>query len=190
MVTLFRKVLVVSLLMLLIVGVGATARTWEPFAFEGNESYRYQIQWGNGEGETAFYELRLRETEEGDYSVKYSTEARISPADLSSQLVYGFWGGYGPSLHFIFLNPMYEMLFQQLELRVGERMSYFGQGLMEVTGTENIAGRQGYVCKFYEGDELVAEWVIDPDLAMPLRSITYSGGEIEGQVDLVSYERI
>lgn len=87
---------------------------------------------------------------------------------------------------------MYEMLFSQLELQVGEKMSFYGQGIIEVVGTETIAGRNGYVCRYTEKseDELLAEWVIDPDLALPLRSKMYDGGEMMGQIELLVYEEI
>jgi len=185
---------VLTLLVLVFVlslGTGVYGETWTPFAFEVNESFRYAVQWKDGDMNNAIYELTIDEGEGGNYKVKYSTEYNISPAELSSQMLFGFWGAYGPSLAFLFLNPMYEMLFSQLELQVGEKMSMYGQGVMEVVGTETIAGRNGYVC-MYTGpeDELLAEWVIDPDLALPLRSRMYEDGEMMGQIELLDYEEI
>ncbi len=165
--------------------------TWGPFEFEGNERYRYRVSWNDGDERSAIYELGIREDPEGNFKVSYSTEVTLSPSELSEELVFGFWGGYGPSLSFLFLNPMYKMLFNQLELAVGEKMSYYGQGKMEVVDKESIAGMVGYVCKFYESPgRLVAEWVINPDLALPLRSRMYEGSGVKGEIELLGYEKL
>ena len=179
--------LFVSCLIVTSGAVGFSA-TWNPFEFRGNESYRYQVTWEE-EAQSAIYELLIEELDNGNFRVKYGTEVEISPEELSSEMVFGFWGGYGPSLSFLFMNPMYEMLFSQLELNVGEKMSYYGQGKMEVVGRETIAGLEGYVCKFSDSDgELIAEWVIKPELGLPLRSRLYEGGGSEGEINLLSYE--
>jgi len=188
-----KRILVLSVIagMLALSGFAATGATWQPFDFEGNERYRYRVLWNDGDEQSAIYELGIEEDAEGNFKVSYSTEVTISPNELSEQLVFGFWGGYGPSLSFLFLNPMYEMLFSQLELTVGEKMSYYGQGKMEVVSMETIAGLEGYVCKFYESDdELVAEWVINPGMALPLRSRMYEGSGLEGEIELLNYEKL
>lgn len=170
---------------------GAFGKEWKPFEFRGNEHYRYRVKWGDEELESAIYNLSIEANEAGNYQVKYSTEVEIEPSQLGSNVVFGYWGSYGPSLQFIFLNPMYSMLFEQLELKVGEKMSYYGQGTMKVTGKEKVAGRVGYVCRLLDADEeFVGEWVIDPTLALPLRSINQEVSEGEGEIVLLNYERL
>ncbi|MFB6290418.1 MAG: hypothetical protein ABEJ25_01635 [Candidatus Bipolaricaulia bacterium] len=164
---------------------------WSPFEFKGNELYRYRVKWGDEQQESAIYSLRIEENAAGNYTVKYSTEVEVEPSQLSSDVAFGYWESYGPSLQFMFLNPMYSMLFDQLELKVGEKMSYYGQGTMKVTGKEKVAGRVGYVCRLFDTDEeFVAEWVVDPTLALPLRSINseLSGGE--GEILMLDYKRL
>lgn len=110
---------------------GVFAEKWKPFKFKGNELYRYRVKWGEEEKESAIYSLSIEENDAGNYQVKYSTEVEVEPSQLDSEVAFGYWGSYGPSLHFMFMNPMYEMLFEQLELSVGEKMSYYGQGTMK-----------------------------------------------------------
>ncbi|MBU1291843.1 hypothetical protein KJ898_08645, partial [bacterium] len=57
-------------------------------------------------------------------------------------------------------------------------------------GKEKIAGREGFVCQFFQADEeekMLAEWVIDPELALPLRSKIFEDNELQGQIELVKY---
>lgn len=182
--------LIVALAMLVFTW-GTLAETWTPFQFLGNELYRYKIKWGEDEQESAIYSLTVKENESGNYTVNYSTQVEVEPSQLNSEVIFGVWGSYGPSLHFMFLNPMYEMLFNQLELNVGEKMSYYGQGTMKVTGTEKIVGRQGYVCRLFDTDDNpIAEWVVDPGLALPLRSTMYESSGTEGEIILLNYEKL
>ena len=179
------------LLAVLLTTNSAYGAKWEPFNFQGDEAYRYQVNWTDDSEQSAIYELRIEENNSGDFVVKYSTEIIVSASELSSQTVFGFWGGYGPSLNFLFLNPMYEMLFSQLELEVGEKMSFYGQGTMEVLGMESIAGINGYVCRYSGSEEEIrAEWVIDPDLPLPLRSRMYEGSNVRGELELTYYEKL
>ena len=164
---------------------------WSPFEFKGNELYRYRVQWGDKEQESAIYSLRIEENSAGNYTVKYSTEVEVKPSQLGSDVAFGYWESYGPSLQLMFLNPMYDMFFDQLELKVGEKMSYYGQGLMKVTGKEKVAGHLGYVCRLLNADEeFISEWVVDPALALPLRSThsEMSGGE--GEILMLDYKRL
>jgi hypothetical protein len=55
---------------------------------------------------------------------------------------------------------------------------------------EEMAGRSGFVCQLFdseEEDKMLAEWVIDPELALPLRSKTYGDDGIEGEIELLKY---
>ena len=95
------------------------------------------------------------------------------------------------------MNPMFMMfigpVFADLDWDVGERVSLMGLGRKTITGLETSAGREGYVPQFETGQgghrELAAEWVIDPALAMPLRSRNYDRGELTIESVLVAYQR-
>ena len=83
------------------------------------------------------------------------------------------------------------MYFQEMDLEVGEKMSCYGIGLIKVTGKEKIAGREGFVCQLFQTmddeEELVAEWIVDPELALPLRSRVFSEEKVESQIELIKY---
>jgi hypothetical protein len=179
----------------------ANAQGWEPYQFSGDEKYEFEITYfDNDDEKTGFYGIEMKSTGQTDengeklYEVIYTTKGFIPESELGQQTAFGYWGAYGMSLSFVFLNPMYMMMFQQMEFEVGEKMSFFGAGKAEITGKENIAGRNGYVCKYYQkddekGDVLMGEWVIDPDLGFPLRSIMYDDGEIQSEILLLNYTK-
>lgn len=166
------------------------AEKWSAFEFKGDELYQYQIQWGDDELNTAIYTLKIEETADQKYMVEYGTKVEVD--ELSSELAFGYWGAYGPSLHLMFWNPMYQMLFSQLELKVGEQMSYYDMGKMQVTSKETIAGRTGYVCRLIgpNNGEPKAEWVIDPNLALPLRSNMLEENGNQAEIVLLKYEQL
>jgi ATP-dependent RNA circularization protein (DNA/RNA ligase family) len=88
------------------------------------------------------------------------------------------------------INPAYGFFFSQMDLKVGEKMNFFGAGIIKVIGKQKIAGREGFVCQLFQADEeekMIAEWVIDPDLALPLRSKIFDDNELQGQIELVKY---
>lgn len=177
---------------LVFTGLSTYGATWEPFEFRGNESYSFEVTWQGPEGEeSSIYEFRILEDDEGGYTVRYITEAKLSSSDeLTGDLVYGAWSGYGVPIGYLLVNPVYSMMFGELDLKVGEKMSFYGQGKMEVVGTETVAGRKGFLCKLSGDEGLMGEWVIDPDLALPLRSKMYESSGFDGAVELVKYERL
>jgi hypothetical protein len=178
----------------------AWAQSWEPYAFQGNERFEYGIT-GSGQ-EDIVYILNIRETGETSadgealYEVSYTTQSVIAESQLGMDTAFGLGGGLGFTMGMAIMSPMF-MAFMgpmvaDLEWEVGERLSLLGMGRVTITGTETIAGREGYVVQFEAGSgddrELSAEWVIDPELALPLRSRTYEGGEVSLEAVLLSYE--
>mgnify|MGYP006282228043 CR=1 FL=1 len=184
--------LILVIAALVFTGVSSYGATWEPFEFRGNESYSFRVTWEGYEGEeSSIYELQILEESDGGYTVRFISETRLDSSDeLSSDLVYGSWSGHAVPVGYMLVNPMYGMMFSELEMKVGEKMSFYGQGKMEVVGTEKVAGREGYLCKLTGDEGLMGEWVIDPDLALPLRSKMYEASGLDGAVELVKYERL
>jgi hypothetical protein len=173
------------------------AQAWEPYAFQGDERFEYVI-YGSEQNEVVYVLDIRREGEEGGearYRVSYTTESVVTASQLGADMAFG--GAFGFSLNMAILNPMYMMfmgpMFADLEWEVGERMSLFGLGRMTITGMETVAGREGFVVQFESGQgderELAAEWVIDPEIALPLRSRTYERGEVVMEAVLRSYQR-
>jgi hypothetical protein len=183
----------------LLIALSTNSQGWEPYNFNGDEKYEFEITYyDNNEATTGYYGIEMKSTGKTDengeklYEVVYTNKGMIPESELGEQTAFGFWSSYGMSLSFVFLNPMYTMLFQQMEFEVGEKMSFFGAGKAEITGKETIAGRNGYVCKYFQkdeekGDVLVGEWVIDPELGFPLKSIMYDEDEIQSKIELTNY---
>ncbi|MCF7890062.1 hypothetical protein K9M78_02475 [Candidatus Bipolaricaulota bacterium] len=172
--------------------VNSYGATWEPFQFRGNERYSFEVTWEGSEGEeSSIYEFQIIEDNDGGYTARFISEVKLSSSDeLTGDLVYGSWSGYGVPIGYLLVNPVYSMMFGELDLKVGEKMSFYGQGRMEVVGTETVAGRKGFLCKLTDDEGLLGEWVIDPDLALPLRSKMYESSGFDGAVELVEYERL
>ncbi len=186
-----RKFMMVVLAGLFLVGTWQTvlAKKWQPYQFKGNERFEYEvISWEDEEEKEALYILDIKELEEDIFEVTYITKGTLKKEELGMETAYGLWGFYGVSLNALFLGSFY---FQEIDLEVGEKMSYGGVGLIKVTGKEKIAGREGFVCQFFQTmddeEELVAEWTIDPELALPLRNRVFSEEKIESQIELIKY---
>lgn len=176
----------------------ALADKWEPNHFLSNERYEYQVKTKQGDAfvESGYVmEIRPsdRKTGEGEemVQVSYTTRHLVSKSELGQGTALGSIAAAGWMSAFV-ANPWYAMVFQQLELTVGEKMSLFGAGTVKVIGKETIAGREGFVCQFFQPNEekkdvLAFEWVVDPKLAMPLRSRTYDNGELSSEMTLTAY---
>ncbi len=61
---------------------------------------------------------------------------------------------------------------------------------MDVVGTETVADRNGFLCRLTDDEVLIGKWVIDPGLALGLRSKMYESSGFDGAVELVKYERL
>ena len=186
-----RKFMVVVLAGLFLVGTWQTvlAKKWQPYQFKGNERFEYEVITCEDEEEKqVLYILDIKELEEDIFEITYITKGTFKKEELGMEAAYGFWGFSGVPLNALFLGSFY---FQEMDLEVGEKMSYGGVVLIKVTGKEKIAGREGFVCQLFQTmddeEELVAEWTIDPELALPLRNRVFSEGKVESQTELIKY---
>lgn len=166
---------------------------WQPFRFQGDERYDYKLVTDDG-SETPKengFGLDIRKKEGGDFDVTWSIRSTVKKDELSDQgLLMGF-ANAAPA--WTIMNPMYAMFVNDLELKEGEKMSVFGAGTVKVTGKETFGGRTGFICQFFQkaGDkeELVWEWTVDPELALPLKSITYQSGQVASRAELTAYTK-
>ena len=194
-----KKFLIVMLVGLFLLGIGQVvwAEKWEPYQFKGNEYFEYKILFEEGEekGE-ATYILDIKGSSEKStsgeevFEVSYTTKGTLTKDELGAETAFGLWGSYGMSLSMLVINPAYAFFFSQMDLKVGEKMNFFGAGIIEVIGKEKVAGREGFVCQLFQADEedkMIAEWIIDPELALPLRSKVFEDNELQGQIELVKY---
>lgn len=174
----------------------ALAEKWQPYQFKGDERFKYKVTWGEGEEKReATYILDIKRsgerTKEGEdiFEVTYTTKGTLKKGELRAEAAFGLWSVYGISLNMLILNPAYGFFFSQMELEVGEKMSFFGAGTVKIIGKDEVAGREGVVCQLFQEDELVAEWTIDPELAMPLRSKVFMEKKVQSQIELTNYTR-
>lgn len=177
-----------------------SAQKWQAFEFRGDERFEYRVNWKIGEEEKeAMYILDIRrsleQTPEGEaiFEVSYTTQGKLSKEELGPEAAFGLWSMYGISLNILVLNPAYGYFFAQMDMSVGEKMSFDGAGAVKIPRRETIGGREGFVCQFFQmvdgEEELVAEWVIDPEIALSLRSKVFEKGELISQIELIGYVR-
>lgn len=190
-----EKFIIVLLIILFLLGIGQVvwAGKWEPFQFRGNERFEYKILLEEDEEESeVIYILDIKKSEKDKdvFEVTYTTKGTLTKDELGPETAFGLWGVYGISLNMLVINPAYTFFFSQMDLKEGEKMSFFGTGIVKIIGKEKIAGREGFVCQLFsaeEEDKMVAEWVIDPELALPLRSKIFEDDELQGQIELIKY---
>jgi len=190
-----KKFIIILLIGLFLFGICQLgwAQKWEPYQFRGNEHFEYKILWEEDEekGEV-IYILDIKESEKDEevFEVTYTTKGTLAKDELGPETAFGLWGVYGISLNMLVINPAYGFFFSQMDLKVGEKMNFFGAGIIKIIGKEKIAGREGFVCQLFQADEedkMLAEWVIDPELALPLRSKIFEDNELQGQIELIKY---
>ena len=194
-----KNFLLIILIGLFLFGVGQLgwAEKWQPYQFKGNERFEYKIIWNENEEPveiTYILDIKIdpEKSQKGEevYEVSYTTKGTLTKDKLGQETAFGLGGAYGISLNMLVINPAYGFFFSQMDLKVGEKMSFFGAGIIKVTAMEEIVGRSGFVCQLFspeEEDKILAEWVIDPELALPLRSKTYGEEGIEGEIELLNY---
>ena len=191
-----KKLLVLLALPLLATTAVALAieEGWKPWQFKTNEVYELRVMDHNGrDAKPTHFVLDIAPGEgEGMVQVSYTTRTQMKASELGAQTAFGgMASGMGAGLAMM-INPMAMGFMEQLDLAVGEKMALFGAGHIEVTGKETIAGVEGFVCKMFgpknQDSPLQSEWVVNPDLAIPLRSVTYNRGKKGFEVELVRYE--
>lgn len=178
------------------------ADKWQPYQFKGNERFEYKFTWGEDkEKREATWILDIKRSDkkakEGGevFEVTYIAKGILKKEKLGAEAASELWGVCGISLNVLILNPasgFFFGLFRISDLKVGERWGVFGAGILEVTGKEKVAGREGFVCQLFHQTEdgkqvIVAEWTVDPKLAMPLRSKVFEEKKVRSQIELIKY---
>lgn len=165
---------------------------WKPFQFQGNERYDFKLVVDDGSGpkETGFG-LDIVKKDDAAYDVTWSIRSTLPKDELNEQTLLVGWASAAPA--YTIMNPMYAMFVNDLELKEGEKMSVFGAGTVKVTGKETIGGRTGFTCQFLqkEGDteQLIWEWTVDPELALPIKSVFHDGGRETSRAELTAYTK-
>jgi len=166
---------------------------WKPYQFKGNERYEYKMLIIEGdEKKESGYILDLRKKGAEDWEITSSNRNGVKAAQIGAEHLFGNVGGALSPIMFL-MNPLYGAFIEQVELKEGEKMSLFGAGVIKVGAKEKIGGREGWNCKLYtkmeDKDVLTWEWTVDPELGLPIKSITYADGKEKTRCELVSYKK-
>jgi hypothetical protein len=169
------------------------AKKWKPYQFQGDERYEYKIITNDQRGKPPKeigYILDIRKKGE-DFEVTWSTRSAVTKKELNQNALMGGFAGMSPAL--IIMNPMSQMFMDQLDLKVGEKMSFFGAAMVKVTAEEKVGNRTGLTCQLFDKkkDEevLTWEWTVDVELALPIKSVTYEQGKEKYRMELISYTK-
>src|SRR5687767_14274380 len=165
---------------------------WKPYQFKGDERYEYKltIDDGSGERKVSGFLLEVRNKSEEDFEVTWSIRSDVKKDEMNEQSVLASWASTVPAA--AIMTPVFGMFANDLELKVGEKLSVMGAGTVKVTGQETVGGRTGFICQFSSkpdgGDEVLTwEWTVDPALALPIKSIVYEGGRETSRTELLKY---
>jgi hypothetical protein len=168
-------------------------KKWRPYQFKGNERYEYKVVMADGDGRKEMgYILDIRNKGAEDWDVTTSIRNPMKKSAQGAEVLMGGLAmGLSPAM--FLMNPLFGTFLEQVELKEGEKMSLFGAGLIKVTKKETVGGRTGFVCELYtkveNKDTLTWVCVVDPELALPIRSITFEEGKEKTRMDLVSYKK-
>jgi len=170
-----------------------TGTRWKPYQFKGSERYEYKMVTIDGdERKESVYVLEVRKKGPGEWEVGTTVRNGVKAEQIGAEQILGAsFGAMSPALYL--MNPLYGAFIEQVELKEGEKMSLFGAGVIKVGSKETVGGRSGLTCKLFtkqeDKDVLTWEWTVDPDLALPIKSVTYEGGKEKARVELVSFKR-
>lgn len=174
---------------------------WKPWQFHTNELYELRmIDHSSSDARAMGLVLDITPAEARggaeQVTVSYTTKVEVPVSELGPETAFGgaLGAGFGMGPAMLLMNPMITAFMGEMNLAVGEKMAMFGLGRLEVTGKQEIAGVEGFTCKFFgpkeQNEPLQFEWVLHPDLALPLESITYdSEGKKTWEIQLVRYEK-
>ncbi len=167
-----------------------SAEMWQPYQFQPkDQEYEYKIaHYEKGVAQTSVYLLTLKKKDEGQTEVSVQTTWTAAEEELDQQILGGWWTAGAFGLTMAFINPMYAAFFSGLDLHKGNKMSFFGAGVVEVAATETVAGRSGFVCllRNQDGGPIMGRYVVDPAVPLPLKTELYQeDGSKQFQTELV-----
>ncbi len=173
---------------------------WKPYQFKADERYEFRItETEGGKAKEVFYVMDIKSTGKKDaegeelLEVSYTTRGTMKKSELGEKTLFGAWDMQGYGMAWAIVNALYGALFADLTLKEGEKLSLLGLGLVKVTGKAKVADRDGFIVQFFgkedEKEVLNAEWIVDPALALPIKTTNYEGGKAKSVIELVSYKK-
>lgn len=190
-------VILLNIFLLLLLNINEVFAGWIPFQFKGTEIYEYKVVYDMerlGKTDNPTFVLKMTSKDEKFYDMVFSVTLPVEKDKLSSEFMGKLSGTTKFFLEMIFSLPFMSMIFYEADLEEGkEYESFFG--ILKILNKVNIAGQEGYLCQFWgineeeNKEELNFEWVISPDLGLPLLMKSYFDGEATGYVELIKYEK-
>ena len=164
------------------------AQAWRPYAFEGTEHFRYDIQSTEKDGtkKSGYFTLDIEKEGEERYKVAFASKLGESESSSSTTATADELAGKlmmtvlmsgseaGAILGMTLFAPTMPMMFMGMsDLEVGSGWSRTDNGKpisFKVEAKETIAGVEGYRCVFREAEQVKYLQVIAPDVALPLKT--------------------
>lgn len=186
------RVLALTLAFVPRAAVAQDEKKWKPYQFKGNERYEYKIVRLDGDQEKEMgYVLDLRNKGVEDREVTTSVKNLMKKSQGAEILMGGLAMGLSPAM--FLMNPLFGAFLEQGDLEEGEKMRLLGAGVIKVTKKETVGGRTGLICDLYtkveNKDVLTWSCTVDPEPALPIRSLTFDEGKEKTRMELVSYKK-
>jgi hypothetical protein len=165
---------------------------WKPCQFKGHERYEYKVMMiDGGEKKESGYVLEVTKKGPDDWDIATTVKTAVKAPQLGAEQLFGGSGKKSPGI--FLMNPFHAPFLEQVEMKDGAMVNLSGAGVIKVGAKETVGGRSGFTCKFYtrmeDKDVLGWEWTIDPDLALPIKSVAHAGGQGQIRIELVSYKK-
>jgi hypothetical protein len=165
---------------------------WKPYRFQGHERYEYKVLMIDGEEKKeSGYVLEVTKKGADDWDLATTVTHAVKAPQLGAEQLFGGSGKKSPGI--FLLNPNLAPFLEQVEMKEGAKVNLSGAGVIKVGAKETVGGRSGFSCKFYtkmeDKDVLTWEWTVDPDLALPIKSVAYAGGQGQIRIELVAYKK-
>lgn len=165
-------------------------KKWKPFQFAGNERFDYKITQIEGEErKESGWALDLRKKGDDQFDVTWSNK-NVMKKDQGAEILMGGMNAFSAIILF---NPGFSAFFEQIDLKEGEKLAILGFGTLKVGAKESVGGRSGFPVSLItqqDGKDQVAFiWTVDPELALPIRSVTFEAGKEKFRMDLLSYKK-
>ena len=191
-------ILLTTTVVVLLSSAAALAGKWKPYDFKGAAFYKYRItkhEKGGKEQVVFTFEAKPAASTGSDrlWDVTTSTQRVMKEDELKGAAVFGVSPILTLAPTLMIGHPLFATMIGEMELEVGEKLSFFGAGKAHVVDKVTVAGVEGFRCELFmkdgEAEKRVAEVVVNPDLAFPLRSRTFDGEAISLEMELLEYRK-
>jgi len=208
-------VLVLSLIVMLLFGVSLSAQEYWAYG-EFNQQYErfkyeitsYSYKWDYDLGEEVREEtkqiqtLELNKIDDDTTKLTIAYTYDVPSKDLYDQFTFMGLSGLSSFMmsggDWIGEIVMLNFYAEDMELEVGSIIQLYDGSRIRITEKQTVAGVEGYFFTRSERhqdddgnriDVKISEFVVAPDIGMPLLVRIYSGGEVSFIMELVEYSR-